>query len=78
MYFVVFLTGEKNLKLSSFPIRIFLNLEKGGLSSNDVIRCRSVMTLSFFDHVPQQGRPQYIRFGEKMDNQAPEMALVDF
>ena len=53
---VVFLTSEKNLELTSFPIRTSLDYGKGGLSLNDVISCRCAMTLSFFGHLPELGR----------------------
>ena len=50
---VVFLTGIKNLKLTSFLIRTFLKYEIGHLPSDDVVGCQYAMTLSFFQYLPK-------------------------
>ena len=50
---VVFLTGVKNLNLTSFLIRTFLKYEIGRLPSDDVVGCQYAMTLSFFQDLPK-------------------------
>ena len=50
---VVFLTGVKNLKLTSFPNRTFQKCEIGRLPSDDVVSCQYAMTLSFFQKLPK-------------------------
>ena len=50
---VVFLTGAKNIKLTSFPIGTFLKYGIGRLPSDDVVGCHYAMTLSFFQDLPK-------------------------